>query len=96
MRIGNGLATAAAIVSATCVLSPATAFAIPASAGASIAGGDGLTIEKSRYRCGRYRCGYRHYGYYRPYRSYRSYGYYPYYYGPHVGIGLGGVGIGLY
>ncbi len=36
-------------------------------------------------------------GYYRPvYRAYRPYGYYRPYYGPHVGIGIGGVGLGIY
>lgn len=52
--------------------------------------------EQARFVC-RYRHCYRHYGYYRPYRYgyYRPY-YHPYYYGPHIGIGLGGIGLGIY
>lgn len=49
--------------------------------------------------CGYYGCHRRFYrgGYYRPYGYYRRYGYRHYYggygYGPHIGIGIGGIGI---
>ena len=49
--------------------------------------------EQARLVCNYRRC-YR-VGYYRPY--YRTYGYYrPYYYRPHLGIGIGPFGVGLY
>lgn len=55
-------------------------------------------VAKVYYRCGYYGCRRRYYGYRTYYRPYRyGYGYYrPHYYRPHIGIGIGGVGIGLF
>lgn len=55
-------------------------------------------IDKVYYRCGYYGCRRRYYGYRTYYRPYRyGYGYYrPYYYRPYIGVGIGGVGIGLF
>ena len=72
----------------------ASANAMPRLDGPSLAPSAAPAVEPARLICNYHRCyrvgGYRHY-YYRPYGYYR-----PYYYAPHVGIGLGGFGIGIY
>ena len=76
-----GLSTASALPAADAGLVTASTFSTP--------------VQEARLVC-RYRGCYRVGPYYRRYGYYRPYGYRPYYYAPHVGIGLGGFGIGIY
>lgn len=70
-----------------------TADAMPRLDAGATAPAAAPTTEQARLVCNYRRC-YRT-GYYRPY--YRTYGYYrPYYYRPHLGIGIGPFGVGLY
>ena len=90
---------ACATILAGTIASPLTAVAFPSVGAKAPVRADRSQTEN--VYCGRYGCHRRYrYGYYRPgYRYYGGY-YRPYgyggYYGPRVGVGIGGLGIGIF
>ncbi len=94
MRAGFQTLLGAVLIAGATVAVDQSVSAMPV-AGVAAAAKTGADVAvPAYYRCGYYGCHRRYRSYYYP--RYRYYGGYYRPYAPHLGIGLGGFGLGLY